>query len=260
MSSPQNMGAGLGGMVLGQCLKAKNIPVTILEKASASPRFSYSITLHRSVYQRLLPVLQMDEASFIQKCSIGAAGVLMDSVATPTFHCHRGRLEGILRKDLDIRWEQCVNTVQITPQGILMRVENGPMQEIDTLIGADGVHSLIRKSLVPSCDLNVLPCVVFNGRRSITLKEYQHKLKPHMASQAMIQALFANVLFRVYINQCTATDVHVGYIFAPCTCQWSTAWASQINDWGEQYTRGILRWVVTIRATANRIGFEIHLW
>lgn len=68
------VGAGLGGLVLGQCLKAKNIRVTILEKASSSPRFKYGMTLHRFVYQPLLPVLQMCEASFLEKCSIGIPG------------------------------------------------------------------------------------------------------------------------------------------------------------------------------------------
>ena len=206
------VGAGLGGLILGQCLKAKNIPVTILEKAPSAPRCNYGIILHRSIYQRLLPVLQMNEASFLKECSIGTP---MDSAITAkTFRCHRGRLEGVLRRDLDIRWEQCVKSVQVIPQGISLHIANGPMIESGTLVGADGVHSLIRKSLLSNRDLNILPYVVFYGRRSIPLETYQHILQSHMAGQATTQALHGNVLFQVYVNDYTATAVHLGYTYS----------------------------------------------
>lgn len=209
------LGAGLGGLILGQCLKAKNIPVTLLEKASSSPRFNYGIILHRSVYQRLLPVLQMDEANFLEKCSISIPGVQMTSAAiTTTFRCHRGRLESILREGLDIRWEQCVKGVEMTPQGISLHIENEPMIRSDTLIGADGVHSLLRRSFIPKSCLNVLPYVVFNGRRSITIEQYQHGFQPHMAGQTIMQALHGNVLFRIYVNEYTENYVRLGYTYS----------------------------------------------
>ena len=201
--------------MLGQCLKAKNIPVTILEKASSSPRFNYAITLHRSVYLALLPVLQINEASFLERCSIGMLHAQKDSAArTSTFRCHRGRLESILREGLDIRWEHSLQSVEMTPQGILLHVENEPVIESDTIIGADGVHSLLRHSFIPSSHLNVLPYVVFNGRRSITLEDYQRGLQPHMAGQTTLQALQGHVLFRMYINEQTASDVHLGYTYS----------------------------------------------
>lgn len=218
MSLPRTtivVGAGLGGLVLGQCLKAKNIPVTILEKASSSPRFNYGITLDRSVYQPLLPLIQISEASFLEKCCIGIPGSQMGSATTTlTSRCHRGRLESILREGLDIRWEQRLNSVELNPQGISFHVEKGVMMESDTLVGADGVHSLLRKLFIPDSYLNVLPYVVFNGRRSITLEDYRHGLQPYMADQTTIQALHGNVLFRVYVNQYTATDVHLGYTYS----------------------------------------------
>lgn len=218
MSLPRStivVGAGLGGLILGQCLKAKNIPVTILEKASSSPRFNYGITLHRSVCQTLLPVLQLNEASFLERCSINMPGAQIDPAAgTSTFRCHRGRLESILREGLDIRWERCLKSVEMTPQGVSLHMENEPMIESDTLVGADGVHSLLRKSFIPSSHLNVLPYVVFNGRRNITLEDYQHGLQPHMKGQTVLQALHGNVLFRVYVNEYNATHVHLGYTYS----------------------------------------------
>ena len=209
------VGAGLGGLVLGHCLKAKNVPVTILEKASSPPPCNYGITLHRSVYQPLLHVLQMKEASFLEECAIGMAGSQMGpAITAKTFRCHRGRLESVLRKGLDIRWDQRLTSVQMIPQGTLLHVANGPMIESDTLVGADGVHSLIRKSFFPHCDLNVLPYVVYNGRRSITLETYRQGLQPHLAGQTTMQALHGNALFQVYINEFTATAVHLGYTYS----------------------------------------------
>lgn len=218
MSPPHKiiiLGAGLGGLILGQCLKAKNIPVTILEKASSHPRFNYAITLRRSIYQRLLPILQMHEASFLERCSISMAETQMDSAITAKeFRCHRGRLESFLREGLDIRWEQCLKGVQMMPQGISLQLGDGSTMKSDTLVGADGVHSLIRKSFFPNCNPHVLPYVVFNGRRSITIEDNQHGLQPHMAGQAIIQALHGNVLFRIYINEYTPTAVHFGYTYS----------------------------------------------
>ena len=198
------VGAGLGGLVLGQWLKAKNIPVTILEKAYFPALRDYGITLHRSIYQRLLPVLQRNEASFLKECSIE-----LDSATTAqTFRCHRGRLEKFLRKDLDIRWGQRLKSVQMIPHGLSLEIEDEPTIESDTLIGADGVHSLIRNSSF------VLPYDVFYGRRSITLESYQHRLQPYMEGHAVMQALYGNVLFQVYVNEYTATAIHLGYTYS----------------------------------------------
>lgn len=218
MSLPRTtivVGAGLSGLSLGQCLKAKNTPVTILEKASCSPCSNYGITLHQSVYRSLLPVLQMDESSFLEKCSIGSPGYQMDSATTRTsFRCHRGRLENILRGGLDIRWEHSLQRVEMTPRGVSLHIENGPMMRSDSLVAADGVHSVLRKSFIPSCHLNVLPYVVFNGRRSITLEDYRQEFQPYMAGQTIIQAIHGNVLFRVYVNEYTATHVSLGYTYS----------------------------------------------
>ena len=198
------VGAGLGGLVLGQWLKAKNIPVTILEKASFPALRDYGITLHRSVYQHLLPVLQRNEASFLKECSIEKDS----AITAQTFRCHRGRLESFLRKDLDIRWGQHLKGVQVIPHGVSLEIENGPTIESETLIGADGVHSLIRNSSF------VLPYDVFYGRRSITLESYQHRLQPYMEGQAVMQALHGNVLFQVYVSEYTATVIHLGYTYS----------------------------------------------
>lgn len=218
MSSPRTtviVGAGLDGLILGQCLKAENVPVIILEKASFSPHFNYGIILHRSVYLALLPVLQINEASFMERCSIGVLHAQKDSAArTSSFRCHRGRLESILREGLDIRWEHSLKSVEMIPQGILLHVENEPVTESDIIIGADGVHSLLRHFFIPSSHLIVLPYVVFNSRRNITREDYQRGLQPHMAGQTTPQALQGHVLFRVYLNEYTATSVHLCYTYS----------------------------------------------
>lgn len=136
------------------------------------------------------------------------------AITAKEFRCHRGRFESILRAGLDIRWEKCLKGVQMMPQGISLQLEDGSMMKCDTLVGADGVHSLIRKSFIPNCNPHVLPYVVFNGRRSIIIEDNQLGLQPHMAGQAIIQALRGNVLFRIYINEYTPTAVHFGYTYS----------------------------------------------
>ena len=98
--------------------------------------------------------------------------------------------------------------MRITSYGVSLEIEDEPTIESDTLIGADGVHSLIRNSSF------VLPYDVFHGKRSITLESYQHRLQPFMEGQAVMQALHGNVLFQIYVLDATATAIHLGYTYS----------------------------------------------
>lgn len=218
-------GAGLAGLTLGRCLTQKGIPNILLEKVSSSPRYNYGITLHPWAYQPLLNVLQIDEASFRERLSVDASRGGMGSISgnalltgvdtSPgTFRCHRGRLEQFLREGQDIRWEHTIEDIETTPQKVIVRIQNEQVIESDVLIGTDGVHSQVRKLLAPEIQPRVLPFVVFNGKRRMSLDSFQNIVAPQMQGLSVIQCRQEDIVFQIAMNQYTATDVGLDYTYS----------------------------------------------
>ena len=218
-------GAGLAGLTLGRCLTQKGIPSILLERVSSSPRYNYGITLHPWAYQPLLNILQMDESSFRERLSIDATRGGMGSISgdalvtgvdtTPgTFRCHRGRLEQFLREHQDIRWEHTIKDIETTPQKVIVRIQNEQAIESEVLIGTDGVHSQVRKSLAPDIQLKVLPFVVFNGKRRMSLDSFQNIIAPQMHGFSIIQCRQEDVVFQIAVNQYAETYVDADYTYS----------------------------------------------
>ena len=218
-------GAGIAGLALGKCLAHKGIPSLLLERYNSSPRYNYGITLHSWAYQPLLQVLQMDESTFREKLSIdaprGGTGTFSgDAMAAGvetspgTFRCHRGRLERLLREGQDIRWEHTIKTVETSNQGITIQITDEKPIETKALIGADGVHSQVRSSLLPDVRPKVLPFVVFNGTRTISTDQYQKILAPQMEGKTVIQLQHEDIVLQIAINEFAETKVYLSYTYS----------------------------------------------
>lgn len=131
-----------------------------------------------------------------------------------TFCCHRGRLEGLLREGQDIRWDCTIKDVETSLQKICINIVREKSIETELLIGADGVHSQVRKSLAPDIQLKVLPYVVFNGNRRIQLGVYESMLQPEMQRNCIIQSRIDDVVLQISINDFSAHDVNIGYTYS----------------------------------------------
>ena len=218
-------GAGISGLTLGRCLRKKDIACLIIERAGSSQRHNYGITLHSWAYRPLLSILQMDESTFREKLAInanrGGNGSVSGNTMIPdidtssgTFRCHRGRLEGLLREGQDIRWDHTIKDIETSAQKISINIAGEESIETKLLIGADGVHSQVRKSLAPQVQLKVLPYVVFNGTRKITLKKYQETIQPEMQSDCIIHSRSDEVVLQISVSDFLADDVHISYTYS----------------------------------------------
>lgn len=219
------VGAGLAGLTLGRCLKAKGIPSVIVEKTSSSPRSNYGITLHRWACQPLLSYLQMDESSFREKLAVdkdqGEKGNMPGNgrlpgadISSGTFRCHRGRLEMLLREGQDIRWEHTLQSLETSPGGITIRFQDGSSLESKTLVAADGVHSQVRKILAPKIKPSVLPYVVFNGRRAMPIDEYKAKVASYIQNSTIIQSRHYDAVLQISVNDITPTQAVLSYTYS----------------------------------------------
>lgn len=218
-------GAGIAGLTLGRCLKKNNIPYLLIERFGSSPRSSYGITLHPWAYRPLLAALQMDESTFRKMLSVdanrgGNGAISGDSMSTSinttpgTFRCHRGRLERLLSEGQDIRWAHTIKDIETSPEKIMIKILHEAPIESKILIGADGVHSQVRKLLAPNIPLKVLPYVVFNGNRTMAPGEYRLTIAPQMQGYTIIQSRSDDVVLQISVNEFSAQAVDIGYTYS----------------------------------------------
>ncbi len=170
------LGSGLGGLTLGRCLRQKGISSVIYERASSGPRHTYGITLQPWAYKPLLALLNIDELTFRRQVAVDnlnpnglgrvSAGDAGNSLA---FRANRSKLESMLREGQTIRLEHSLSSAVISDDdgSVELRFQSGlklrPMQVVDTL----GVHSQLRKSLLPDVSLEVQPFAVYSGKRYV---------------------------------------------------------------------------------------------
>jgi tyrosinase len=169
------IGAGLSGLTLGQCLRRRNIPAVIYERVKANPtRNNYGITLYKSTYKPLLETLQITEDDFQRQVGVqdpDSGAVVLDN---QRLRVNRAALTSLLESNLDIRYEHKLKDIAHSTTSRSISFEKGTettTEEFNLLIGADGVHSAVRSQLnlsKPAFDLEVLPYVVFNGKRRMS--------------------------------------------------------------------------------------------
>ena len=228
-------GAGLAGVTLGRCLLSKGIRSVIIEKASPSPRrHDYSIDLYSWAYRPLLGVLGLEEAAFKERLLVSSRGSSADESSNRAFfegdngsqdhfRCHRGRLEMLLREGLDIKWSATVTKAEPGRRFVIAEVDDEKVIETALLVAADGVHSAVRKSLVPDIEPDVLTHVVFYGTRSIPREQYATSIAPQMQNGVKVESRRDNVLLRIFINNSTSTHIDIGYTYSRPSHQESTS-------------------------------------
>ena len=217
------VGAGLSGLTLGLCLKHKGIAAVLYDRAASSPRYNYGIVLHSTTYRPLLSILRMDEKTFREKVAVnayqdgtGSHTGTNSSVPADTFRCHRGRLEALFGKDLSINWHKRLNDVQLnsTAQDLIASFDDGYSLKTGCLIGCDGPHSMTRQRLCPKMKLQVLPYVVFNGKRLISSIDYTETMHNHMQNRSLMRVHKGDILLEITVNDISGSDVSISYTYS----------------------------------------------
>lgn len=216
------IGAGLSGLTLGLCLKHRGIGAVVYDRATSPPRYNYGIVLHSSTYRPLLSILHMNETTFREKLAVNAqqgSGSLSgtnSSAPTDAFRCHRGRLQDLLGKDLSISWDKRLKDLQLAPQSkeISASFDGGYSLKARCLIGCDGPHSITRQSLSSAMKLQVLPYVVFNGKRLISITEYMTTIHDYMQNHVLAQAHKGEILLEISVNDISGSHVDLSYTYS----------------------------------------------
>lgn len=225
------VGAGISGLVLGQCLLLRGIHAVIFEKASSSAhRNNHCITLHARAYQPLLKVLDLDETKFKQRVAVDPAinveGRLLsgssDDSDRSSFRAHRGRFERLLAQGLEIAWEHEVESVTLASaplrRAASLRVRNGGDHPSSVIAGADGPHSQVRTAIAAvttdMAPLRVLPFATYNGRRLFTPSKYEATLGPFMRHTTVLEQRISHHFLQLALSDSSDEGVLVSYTYS----------------------------------------------
>lgn len=227
--SPQPLsiiGAGLGGVTLGRALLERGIPVVLYDRASSAPRHGYGISLHASTYKPLLSMLKMDEQTFRKSVAVDAAVggngaidpkklICPREVTSTSFRAHRERLEKLIRQGLDIKWESGLEKLEQTPNGTTLYLQNDNSIEGQIcIVGADGVHSTTRKSILREAGLEVLPFVTFNGKRKVSSSTFNDVFATILRDSNVVEIHNGGAFLQVSVNDITAEQASVSWTYS----------------------------------------------
>lgn len=153
-------GAGISGLSLAHRLSALGIEVVLLERAPGPRTQGYMIDFFGPGYDaiRAMGLLeaveevayQIAEVSFVDERGRHRAGIRPDQVADgPLLNLMRPDLEAVLHKSLppevDLRFGANVEAVTDHGDGVTATLADGTALEADLLVGADGIHSTVRR-------------------------------------------------------------------------------------------------------------------
>lgn len=158
------IGGGMGGLTAAIALtRIAGVRVTIFEQASKLGEVGAGVTVAPNA-QRVL-----DELGFLEKVRDAGAvpdghGVYLDSMgrlvtdaAWEDSHkqyrnigMYRPDLINVLAAEVDpevIRLGHRLSDIEILDEGVRLSFENGVVEDFDAVVGADGIHSMARKTV-----------------------------------------------------------------------------------------------------------------
>lgn len=178
-------GAGIGGLTAALALLKLGFDVTVLERASELKEVGAGVQLSanavRPLYQlgleqQLLSIASLPAGKRFRLWNTGQTWNLFDFGATsverhgyPYFTVFRADLHKILvsavrREKTDaIHVNAAVVDVEKKGEGVTVRLADGRAMEADVLIGADGVHSVVRNRLIATDKPTFSGCVAWRG-------------------------------------------------------------------------------------------------
>lgn len=188
------IGAGIGGLTTAIALKQKGFEIEIFE---AAPKFKNAgsginlalnamqvykkLGLYDTIFEagsltnsmtitdeKLNPLSVIDIKHFTEKFNVQSVAI------------HRAKLHQILLNELSdvpLHLNKKVKALRQSENGIDLDFEDGTSHKASVLIGADGIHSIIRKSIFDNTTIRSAKQVCWRGITKIELpKKYQTEL------------------------------------------------------------------------------------
>jgi 2-polyprenyl-6-methoxyphenol hydroxylase-like FAD-dependent oxidoreductase len=188
------IGAGIGGLTTAIALKQKGFEVEIFETSKDFKKAGSGINLAINAMQVYKRLGIYDEISFLgnytnsllitdEKLNIISKVNLLEAekeFKTKTFAIHRAILHAILLNKLDgikIHLNKKITSLSQTKDEVNFVFEDGTSYTSNILIGADGIHSVVRKSIIDNTEIRIAKQVCWRGIVNVDIpKKYQTEL------------------------------------------------------------------------------------
>jgi len=131
-----------------------------------------------------------------------------------SFRANRSRLEGMLREGLDVRWEHELDRVEERSRGVELCFKNGDSVKAESVVAADGVHSVTRKSLISDAEPGILPYVVFNGKRRVPRRVFEDVYSPSMQTSNIVEVKREDRVLQISISDCGEDHIGLSWIYS----------------------------------------------
>ena len=220
------IGAGVSGLALGRCLLRRGIRNVIYDRDTASTgasRHNYGITLSPKAFRPLLRFLDMDEGAFRKALAVDAAtgGVghvarspSRESDGSEDVRVNRRKLEATLREGLDVQWDHSLDSLFTEKGTSMLEFSNGRKSQASIVVGADGVHSSVRKAVSAESRLNILPFVAYYGRRRVSVDEFTKIFAPELDGANLIEHRHGQTLFRIAVDDMDEERIGLSYTYS----------------------------------------------
>jgi 2-polyprenyl-6-methoxyphenol hydroxylase-like FAD-dependent oxidoreductase len=164
-------GAGIAGLALANRLSTLGQDVTVLERSPGLRPQGYMIDFFGPGYDAmdamgLLPALQqvayhIEEAALVDEHGRRQAGIKIRQFAEgDLLSVMRPDLEQVLRDHLpsnvNLRYGATLTGVTSSADGVRVQLADGSALDADVLIGADGIHSAVRREVFGSSYIHFL--------------------------------------------------------------------------------------------------------
>lgn len=180
------IGGGITGLSTALALQKMGLSSTVYERAASLNEIGAGVWLQPNAV-KIMDWLGIKEAIHAQGMELDRmeitnkklvpfkkikSQVVQDKEGNKTIAIHRGRLQKILYEEVlksgKVELGKSYQSHEVTPEGIQINFEEGNAPAT-ILLGADGIHSNVRKSLFPSSALRSAKQVCWRGIASISL-------------------------------------------------------------------------------------------
>ncbi|KAH7364203.1 hypothetical protein BKA65DRAFT_572474 [Rhexocercosporidium sp. MPI-PUGE-AT-0058] len=227
------IGAGISGLTLARCFKIRGIASIIYEKNPSPSHHNYGISLQPWACRLLVKVLDIDEMTFVRRVAVdgvregrgrvyGGDGGDGGGGGRKPLRAHRGRLEGLLREEINVKWGHALQHISPSSdesgKGHTLTFSNEEKVHSNLIVDTSGVHSPIRKALLPDVKLNVLPYVVFRGTRRVEGEVFGEVYGKFFNDANVIEIKLGEIVLQVAVNDYVPDSqgggVDISYIYS----------------------------------------------
>ncbi|KFA72839.1 hypothetical protein S40288_09934 [Stachybotrys chartarum IBT 40288] len=222
------IGGGISGLCVARLLVQRGIHCIIFEQSVMEKSQGYAITVRDWAFKPLLEELggvtvdAFQNAVAVDRAFGGSGWVDLTFRNNETgkalfnpeppkggnqgalFRANRSALRDWLSDGLDVRYEHKLEGVRGTPGHVTAVFRSGLEIAGSILIGADGVNSSVRRALLPNASAEVLPVVLFHGKRVMTVEAWRELWTNHIGASTVAAGVGDN--FNTFITVANGTN------------------------------------------------------